>query len=304
MKNNMYGKERMSRMKILSFINNKGGVGKTASSAIIAHMLSVMGYKTLYVDVDPQGNGSMIYSDIDMIEVLENLINNRETENGYTVQDLFINPSLDIHECIRNTKYDNLDVIPALLTLSEIETQLKADITSPQQFRLRKHLKNVENEYDYCIIDCSPSVSLLNINALAASNEVFVPVRCDAWSSIGLIVSKKLIDTVADYNPILKIGGYFFTQWNSLKNVSKAVYMILDNYIGECFVPIAIPQSSLIEEMSVENKPLLDIDKNKKQRVTQEYFKLAEYIAANDLDRNKMKKEYQDYFDTLVEKYR
>lgn len=262
-----------------------------------------MGFKTLYVDVDPQGNGSMIYSEIDMIEVLENLINNKETENGYTVQDLFINPKMDIHECIRKTRYNNLDVIPALLTLSEIETQLKADITSPQQFRLKKHLKSIENEYDYCIIDCSPSVSLLNINALAASSEVFIPVRCDAWSGIGLIVSKKLIETVSDYNPLIKIGGYFFTQWNSRKNISKAVYMILNNYMGKHFIPIVIPQSSLIEEMSIENKPLFEMDKNKKQKITREYYKLAEFVTASDQERAKMKEKYQGYFDELVEKY-
>ena len=158
-------------MRTITFINNKGGVGKSSSSVIVAHMLTQMGKKVLFVDVDPQGNSSSIFSDLDVIDLLANMIQGTETNQEVTVQDLFINSKMDIHEAIRKTRYENLDVIPALLTLAEIEEQLKADIKMPQQFRLKNHFKKIENEYDYCVIDCSPSISILNVNALAAADK-------------------------------------------------------------------------------------------------------------------------------------
>lgn len=287
-------------MRTITFINNKGGVGKSSSSVIVAHMLTQMGKKVLFVDVDPQGNSSSIFSDLDVIDLLANMIQGTETNQEVTVQDLFINSKMDIHEAIRKTRYENLDVIPALLTLAEIEEQLKADIKMPQQFRLKNHFKKIENEYDYCVIDCSPSISILNVNALAAADEVYLPVRCDGWSAVGVVVSKRLIDTVSEYNPALKIGGYFFTHFNARKKISKEILTLLNVILPEYFIPVTIPQSKDIEEMSVTGIPIGELDKNRKRKITQNYWELTKYIASNDNERKKIKNILMPEFEQMI----
>lgn len=292
-------------MKTISLLNDKGGVGKTSSSVNLAVMLASMvkekGGKVLIVDVDPQGNTSMVLNQMDVLGILTNVISGKDTNHGYTVQDLFINSDLDIHETIKKTKYDNLDIIPSLLTLSEIEELLKADVRTPQQFRLKKHLKALDKEYDYCIIDCSPSVNILNINALAASREVFIPCRLDAYSAIGLVIVKRLIDTVQEYNPELEIGGYFYTPWNGRKNISRQVHAILNAYMPDKFVPVKIPQNKNVEEMSISQKPLLDIDKSMKSATTKGFWMLANYITMSSGERKKFRMEYTEQFDQLIE---
>lgn len=287
-------------MRTITFINNKGGVGKSSSSVIVAHMLTQMGKKVLFVDVDPQGNSSSIFSDLDVIDLLANMIQGTETNQEVTVQDLFINSKMDIHEAIRKTRYENLDVIPALLTLAEIEEQLKADIKMPQQFRLKNHFKKIENEYDYYVIDCSPSISILNVNALAAADEVYLPVRCDGWSAVGVVVSKRLIDTVSEYNPALKIGGYFFTHFNARKKISKEILTLLNVILPEYFIPVTIPQSKDIEEMSVTGIPIGELDKNRKRKITQNYWELTKYIASNDNERKKIKNILMPEFEQMI----
>ncbi len=268
-------------MKTISFLNNKGGVGKTASTSTIAHIIATVHKKrVLLIDIDPQGNCSSLYSKTNMVDLLTNLLKDIPAENPEkTVEDLLLDSELDIHECIKKTDYNNLDIIPALLTLSECEERLKADIRTPQQFRLKAHLDRIENEYDYCIIDCSPSISILNINALVASDQVYIPLKCDAWSATGMCIAKKLVKTVQAYNSRLKLAGCFFTSWEGVKNVSKTTYSLLSAFVPEYILPITISKSKLIEELSYIQKPLLEYDNGKeKSKVTKDYLDLTEYI--------------------------
>lgn len=268
-------------MKVISFLNNKGGVGKTATTATVAHILATLyNKKVLLIDIDPQGNCSSLYSQIKMIDLLSSLLRDIPTESPEkTVEDLFLNTNTDIHETIRATDYKNLDIIPALLTLSECEEILKADIRTPQQFRLKKHLEAIKDEYDYCLIDCSPSINILNINSLVASDEVYIPLKCDAWSATGMCIAKKLVKTVQSYNSNLKLAGCFFTQWEGKKNVSQTTYELLQAFVPDLLLPITISKSKLVEELSYVQKPLLEYDTSKiKSKVTQDYIKLTEYI--------------------------
>lgn len=287
-------------MKIIAMLNDKGGVGKTASSANIAVMIAHTGKRVLLIDVDPQGNLSMILSDMDTMDIFASIIQGEETASGYTVEDLFINSEIDIHETIKKTRYENLDIIPSLLTLSEIEEILKADVRTPQQFRLKKHLKDIQKEYDYCIIDCSPSVNILNINALAAAQEVYIPCRPDAHSAIGLVIVKRLIDTVQDYNPELEIAGYFYTPWNARKNISRQVHALLNAYMPDRFIPVSIPQNKLVEEMSITQRTLLDADKNMRYATTKGFWLLAQYITMSKSERKKFRKDNVSEFDKLI----
>jgi len=271
-------------MEVISFLNNKGGVGKTASTSTIAHMLAtVHNKKVLLIDIDPQGNCSSLYSDTDIVSLLTSLLKNiPASTKEKSVEDLFMDSSLDIHECIKKTKFENLDIIPSLLTLSECEEMLKADIRTPQQFRLKAHLDKIQDEYDYCIIDCSPSISILNINGLVASDRVYVPLKCDAWSAVGMCIAKNLIKTVQTYNQRLKLAGCFFTQWEGVKNVSKTTHELLTAFVPEMLLPVTIAKSKLIEELSFMQTPLLAYDTAKvKSKVTQDYLALTDYIVNN-----------------------
>jgi chromosome partitioning protein len=280
----MYTKRRKRKMKTIIFLNNKGGVGKTASVTTIAHMLATQhNKKVLLVDLDPQMNSSMMYSDIDFVKIFQDVYNGRQSSNKKGVETLFLDRKADIHNCIVHTDYKNLDIIPSCLTLSEVEEIMKADVMIPQQFKLQKHLKNVQNEYDYCIIDTSPSISIININGLVAADELYIPLRCDGGSLLGVSIIMNIYNTVSEYNPGLKIGGMFFTQWNGRKNVSQEVYARLEEVFGEYIIPIMISTSKNIEESSLAQIPLLAYDSGKnKSRATEDYLNLTQYILSRD----------------------
>ena len=268
-------------MRVISFLNNKGGVGKTASTATVAHMLSAAyDKKVLLIDIDPQGNCSSLFSSIQALDLFVNLLKDiPQYSSDKTIEDVLMNSELDIHEAIKKTDYDNLDIIPALLTLSECEERLKADIRTPQQFRLKTHLDKIANEYDYCLIDCSPSINILNINALVASDEVYIPLKCDAWSATGMCIARKLVKTVSSYNNKLKLAGCFFTVWEGQKNISKTTYNIISTLIADMIIPVQISKSKLVEELSYTKIPLLVADNNCKNKVTQDYLALTKYIV-------------------------
>lgn len=267
-------------MKIIVFLNNKGGVGKSASAITVAHMMATAYNKrVLIIDLDPQMNTTSMFSQVDFINLFRGVYKGTVEKKERSVEDLLLDKDLDIHECIYKTDYENLDIIPAFLTLSEVEERMKADVKSPQQFRLRKQLSKLKDEYDFCIIDTSPSVSIINVNGLAAADKVYIPLRCDGGSLLGSSITVNLCENVAEYNSNLEIGGMFFTQWNGRKNVSKVVYDLLDEEFHSFLLPITIGTSKNIEEGSLMQKPLLAYDSGKKKsKITEEYLKLTEYI--------------------------
>lgn len=267
---------------IISFLNNKGGIGKTASTVTVAHMAaSVFHKRVLLIDMDPQANTSSRFSQVDYVKILKDILNGRVSTDN-TIEQLLLDETLDPHDFIVSTGYANLDLIPSSQTLAEAEERLKANVRTPQQFKLKMQLEKVRNEYDLIVIDCSPSINLLNINALVASDEVYIPAKCDGDSLIGVAISINLISTVQTYNPALKVEGVFFTQYNGKKNVSKAAYGLLDRIlcsIGTQILPVAISVSTLLERSSLTQEPLLEIDnKRNPSKVTKEYMVLTEYI--------------------------
>ena len=270
------------QMKTIIFLNNKGGVGKTASVTTIAHMLAEeFGKRVLLIDLDPQMNATCMFSEINFLKLFSKVYNGEQisANEEKSVEDLLMNKEIDIHDCIKKTKYNNLDIIQSYLTLSETEERMKGDVKTPQQFRLQKHLTIVQNEYDYCIIDSSPSVSIVNINGLAAADQVYMPLRCDGGSLLGIAITMNLVHTVQEYNPKLKIGGMFFTQFNDRKNVAKSVFDLLKTAFGEYILPVNVGISKNIEEGSLLQEPLLAYDSGKnKSNVTKDYLEITRYI--------------------------
>lgn len=129
------------------------------------------------------------------------------------------------------------------------------------------------------IIDSSPSVSIINVNGLVAADEMYVPLRCDGGSLLGVAIIMNLFEAVSEYNAKLKMGGMFFTQWNGRKNVSKSVYELLSEMFADYILPVSISTSKNLEESSLVQIPLLAYDKGKnKCKATQDYLALTELI--------------------------
>lgn len=270
-------------MKTYAFLNVKGGVGKTTSATTIAHILATeYNKKVLLVDMDPQGNCSSLFSEneIDYAEVLKKVLEEGDLsllkEYPKSVGDILIDASTDIKEVIYDTKYKNLSLIPAFIDLSNIETQLQSDIRKPQQFRLKHHLEKVKEQFDYCIIDCSPSVNLLNINVLVCADFVFAPLKCDKWGFAGYCIAQSLVEAVKDYNYRLTDIRCFLTQYDGRTVVSKSIRETMRKALGRFFIDIQIRKSVRAEEFTYSKTTLTDyaIDSN----VANDYRKLAEYL--------------------------
>ncbi len=269
-------------MKTIVCLNNKGGVGKTATVTTVAHMLATVHNKrVLVIDMDPQGNTSNLYGTTDFIALIKARMNKLDLPELHSVGDLLINDELDPKEVIRNTNYVNLDLLPSYPTLAAIEEKLKADIKRPQQFRLFGQLQKIADQYDYCLIDCAPSLSILNINALVAADEVYIPTLADDGSLFGIeLTISELIAEVQRYTPNLKVGGIFFTRCKANYNVSKYARELLENVYADMMLPISINENVAVADCSHHHMPLLAYDPHKKAKATRDYLALTDYIMA------------------------
>lgn len=192
-------------MKTITLSNQKGGVGKTTTAGALASGLHNRGYKVLAVDLDPQTNLSFS-SGADILNI------------GTTLYDVF-KESAELHDTIQHT--DSYDIVVGGLSLAGADM----DFTQTgREYMLREALDSVKGEYDFCIIDTPPTLGILTVNALTASDSVIVPLTADAYSIQGLSQLKLLIDRVRKYsNKDLAIAGLLITRHDDRTNVSKAL---------------------------------------------------------------------------------
>jgi len=267
-------------MKKIAFVNIKGGVGKSATASTVAHMASVLHEKkVLIIDLDPQGNSTSQFKGGSFLEDFKRQLDGNIEVINNSLGDLLIDKEKDIHDCIRQTDYENLDIICSDMRLISIEEQMRANVTSPQQFRLQRHLAKVDDIYDYCFMDCSSNENLINTNALMCADEVYIPTRTDGNSVEGVLKALKMVDEIQDYNPRLNVGGCFFTCYNPKKSVSKDLIQLLERS-DVYLIPIQIGVSTYLERNSTERKPLLVLDRSIRSKATKDYVALTEYILA------------------------
>ena len=186
-------------MKIISIINLKGGVAKTLTADNMAHVLAVFHSKrVLIVDNDKQGNTSKMFG--------------VHSYDDKSISDVLTARRLDIHEAIKKTRFEGIDVLPANMTLIRANLEVMMDSTRPQQTRLWAALDPIAGEYDYCLIDNAPDINISTINALVASDDVIIPIKIDKYAFDGLEELKEQIeDTRADWNPRLRLAGCLIT---------------------------------------------------------------------------------------------
>lgn len=249
--------------KTISIFNQKGGVGKTTTCINFAAALGRKGKKTLLVDVDPQGNSTSGVG-IDKSDI---------SASSY---DLLINetPAKDV---IINTEFKNLDVLPANMNLAGAELELAEN---ENRFKvLKKALASVVMEYDYIIIDCPPSLGLLSLNALTASDTLIVPLQCEYYALEGLSQLVGTVRTVKqNYNEHLELEGIIFTMYDSRLKLNQQVMEEVDKFFPNKSYRTVIPRSVKLAEAPSFGAPVIYYEKYSKpsfayKKFTDEFLK-------------------------------
>lgn len=188
-------------MRTIAVINLKGGVAKTTSSINIAYILNQKGYRVLLIDNDKQGDCSRGM--------------NRRTQEGPGIDRIMVERKPDMTSLIQKTDYENLDIITANLNLLTANMEVTMDRVRPQQTRLKNGLRQVQEEYDFCVIDNAPDINVSVINALTAADDVLIPVEVDDNTTEGM---NELIDQIeeikSELNPDLKNVRCFISKYN------------------------------------------------------------------------------------------
>lgn len=230
--------------RILSVANQKGGVGKTTTSVNLATALSAIGQKVLLVDLDPQGNAST------------GLGIKRAGLRTSTYDVIFEDAS--VAETVQKTKVPGLDVLPSSIHLSGAEIELVT--ARRREYRLQESLR-VPMDYDYVIIDCPPSLSLLTLNALVASDSVVVPLQCEFYALEGLSHLVKTIERVKkNFNARLEIHGVVLTMFDRRNNLSEAVAQDVRKYFGDKVYKSIIPRNVRLSEAPSYGLPAIIYD--------------------------------------------
>ena len=238
-------------MQIISVINQKGGVGKTTTVINLAAGLSQLNKKILVIDLDPQGNATTGLG-------LSNVDNSSDTIYGV------LNGSNEIETVIKNTKFHNLDIITSNVDLSglEVETADDSNRAFILKTKLTAYLNNSRGFYDYVLIDCPPSLSLLTVMALVCSNSLVVPLQTEFFALEGLTQLIKTIDRIkTNLNPDLNIRGILLTMYDKRNRLSSQVEKEARDYFNEKVYSTVIPRNVRLSEAPSHGMPVLIYDK-------------------------------------------
>ncbi len=248
--------------KIISFANQKGGVGKTTSAVNIAASLGILGYKVLLIDLDPQGNAT---SGVGIMK--KNL-----KATAYEMLTSDISPK----EVVVSTNYDNLSIIPTHTTLARAEYEL-GDMENGE-FVMSKKLEMLRNDYDYIIIDCPPSLGMLTVNAMTASDGVVIPMQCEFFALEGLSQLMFTISRIKQhYNKDLKVTGILITMHNSRLLLSLQVINELRKHYDDRLFETTISRNVKVSEAPAFGAPVYYHEKRSKG--ADEYMNVAKELA-------------------------
>lgn len=227
--------------RIIAVANQKGGVGKTTTAINLSACLAAKGQKVLAVDMDPQGNmTSGLSVDKDAVE--------------YTVYDILIGKATFEQTC-RKDVFENLDVLPTNINLSGAEIEL-LDVEN-KEYILREEIHKVKDNYDFVIIDCPPSLSMLTINAMTTADTVLVPIQCEYYALEGLSQLMRTIELVKErLNDTLEMEGVVFTMYDARTNLSLQVVENVKDNLNQTIYKTIIPRNIRLAEAPSHGLPI------------------------------------------------
>ena len=248
--------------KMISFANQKGGVGKTTSAVNVAASLGLLGYKVLLIDLDPQGNTT-------------SGVGIRKKGLEKTTRELLLGEAT-AREIIQETEFENLSVIPCTISLAGVELDLYD--YDDNEFRMKNTLAEVRGDYDYIIVDCPPSLGMLTLNAFTASDGIVVPMQCEFYALEGL---SQLMITIGRikrmYNDKLTVIGVLITMYNPRLLLSKQVMEELQKHYPEKIFSTTISRNVKLTEAPGFGTPVYYHDKGSKG--AKEYLDVAKDFA-------------------------
>ena len=247
--------------RVIAVANQKGGVGKTTTAINLSACLAEKGQKVLAIDMDPQGNMTSGLG-IDKDEVEKN------------IYDLMIGQA-GVDEVLQKEAIENLDVIPTSIDLSAAEIELIG--VDDKEFIIRNAVQPIKDDYDYIIIDCPPSLSMLTINAMTTADSVLVPIQCEYYALEGLSQLIHTVELVKErLNPVLEIEGVVFTMYDARTNLSLQVVENVKENLQQNIYKTIIPRNIRLAEAPSYGMPINLYDP--KATGASEYQRLADEV--------------------------
>ena len=251
--------------RVIALANQKGGVGKTTTSVNLGACLAEQGYRTLVVDLDPQGNASTGLG-----------INIRELRT--TMYDVLLSPGVGINDCLQPTAIPGLFVAPANLDLAGAEIELVPALS--RELKLRLAINAVIDDYDFVLIDCPPSLGLLTVNALAAASEVLVPIQCEYYALEGLGQLLRNVELIrANLNPQLEVSTVVLVMYDARTKLSDQVAEEVRNHFQDRTCRSVIPRTVRLSEAPSFGQPITLFDPA--SRGAAAYQALAKEVAGD-----------------------